>query len=156
MLTSICDIFYFDIGGIIISTLHADPEKQRQIRIKIENLTIALLAAFSLFLFILTFFPFSRISHTMQISFEMGRMMQRAFSIILFAICIQLWKRKRNAWTVAMGIFILNFLRGLTGMGHPFHHLIMLFDLCLFIFFFIFRKDFCCPAGRGIADRHAL
>lgn len=44
---------------------------------------------------------------------------------------------------------ILNFLRGLTGMGHPFHHLIMFFDLCLFIFFFIFRKDFCCPAGRG-------
>lgn len=64
-------------------TLHADPEKQRQIRIKIENLTIALLAAFSLFLFILTFFPFSRISQTMQISFEMGRMVQRAFSIIL-------------------------------------------------------------------------
>ena len=25
----------------------------------------------------------------------------------------------------------------------------MLFDLCLFIFFFIFKKDFCCPAGRG-------
>ena len=38
-----------------MSTLHADPEKQRQIRIKIENLTIALLAAFSLFLFIVTF-----------------------------------------------------------------------------------------------------
>ena len=73
-----------------MSTLHANPEKQRQIRIKIENLTIALLAAFSLFLFILTFFPFSRISQTMQISFEMGRMVQRAFSIILFAICIQL------------------------------------------------------------------
>ena len=67
-----------------MSTLHADPEKQRQIRIKIENLTIALLAA--LFLFILTFFPFSRISQTMQISFEMGRMVQRAFSIILFTI----------------------------------------------------------------------
>ena len=32
-----------------MSTLHADPENQRQIRIKIENLTIALLAAFSLF-----------------------------------------------------------------------------------------------------------
>ena len=86
MLASICDIFYFYIGGIIMSTLHADPEKQRQIRIKIENLTIALLAAFSLFLFILTFFPFSRISQTMQISFEMGRMVQRAFSIILFTI----------------------------------------------------------------------
>ena len=85
----------------------------------------------------------------MQISFEMGRMVQRAFSIILLILSLQLWKRKRNAWLIAMGVFTLNFLRGLIGMGHPLHNSIMIVDLFLFIFFFICRKDFCCPAGRG-------
>lgn len=68
-----------------MSTLHKEAQgKQLRLRIRIENITIALLAVFSLFLFILTFFPFSKISQTMQVSFEMGRMVQRAFSIILF------------------------------------------------------------------------
>lgn len=132
-----------------MSTLHKEAQgKQLRLRIRIENITIALLAVFSLFLFILTFFPFSKISQTMQVSFEMGRMVQRAFSIILFVLSLQLWKRKRNAWSVAMFIFVLNFLRGLIGMGHPMHNVLMLFDLLLFILFFFFRKDFCCPAGR--------
>lgn len=118
-----------------MSTLHKEAqEKQLRLRICIENTAITLLAVFSLFLFILTFFPFSKISQTMQISFEMGRMVQRAFSIILFVLSLQLWKRKRNAWSIAMFIFILNFLRGLIGMGHPMHIVIMLFDLLLFIF----------------------
>lgn len=132
-----------------MSTLHKEAQgKQLRLRIRIENITIALLAVFSLFLFILTFFPFSKISQTMQVSFEMGRMVQRAFSIILFVLSLQLWKRKRNAWSVAMFIFVLNFLRGLIGMGHPMHNVLMLFDLLLFVLFFFFRKDFCCPAGR--------
>ena len=132
-----------------MSTLHKEAQgKQLRLRIRIENITITLLAVFSLFLFILTFFPFSKISQTMQVSFEMGRMVQRAFSIILFVLSLQLWKRKRNAWSVAMFIFVLNFLRGLIGMGHPMHNVLMLFDLLLFILFFFFRKDFCCPAGR--------
>ena len=132
-----------------MSTLHKEAQgKQLRLRIRIENITITLLAVFSLFLFILTFFPFSKISQTMQVSFEMGRMVQRAFSIILFVLSLQLWKRKRNAWSVAMFIFVLNFLRGLICMGHPMHNVLMLFDLLLFILFFFFRKDFCCPAGR--------
>ena len=132
-----------------MSTLHKEAQgKQLRLRIRIENITIALLAVFSLFLFKLTFFPFSKISQPMQVSFEMGRMVQRAFSIILFVLSLQLWKRKRNAWSVAMFIFVLNFLRGLIGMGHPMHNVLMLFDLLLFVLFFFFRKDFCCPAGR--------
>lgn len=130
-------------------TLLNNQERARQLRIRIENITILLLAVFSFFLFLLTFFPFSRISQAMQGSFEMGRMVQRAFSVILFVLSLQLWKRKRNAWTIAMGIFVLNFLRGLIGMGHPLHNGIMVFDLLLFILFFAMRKDFCCPAGRG-------
>ena len=123
-------------------------ERKRQTRIQIENITIVLLAVFSFFLFLLTFFPFSKISQAMQGSFEMGRMVQRAFSIVLFVLSLQLWKRKRNAWAIAMGIFVLNFLRGLIGMGHPLHNWIMIFDLLLFVIFFVLRKDFCCPAGR--------
>lgn len=131
-----------------MNNLNNDQKKWRPVRIKIENIIITLLAIFSLFLFILTFFPFSRISKAMQISFEMGRMVQRAFSIILFVLSLQLWKRKRNAWLFVMVIFVLNFLRGLIGMGHPMHNKIMFFDLLLFVLFFCLRKDFCCPAGR--------
>ena len=104
-------------------TLLNNQERARQLRIRVENITILLLAVFSFFLFLLTFFPFSRISKAMQGSFEMGRMVQRAFSIVLFVLSLQLWKRKRNAWTIAVGIFVLNFLRGLIGMGHPLHNL---------------------------------
>lgn len=124
-------------------------DEKRQLRIRLENISIVLLAVFSFFLFLLTFFPFSRITQSMQASFEMGRMVQRAFSIVLFVLSLQLWTRKRNAWMIAMGIFTLNFLRGLIGMGHPLHNGIMILDLFLFILFFITRKDFCCPAGRG-------
>ena len=81
-------------------TLLNNQERARQLRIRIENITILLLAVFSFFLFLLTFFPFSRISKAMQGSFEMGRMVQRAFSIVLFVLSLQLWKRKRNAWTI--------------------------------------------------------
>lgn len=56
-----------------MSTLHKEAQgKQLRLRIRIENITITLLAVFSLFLFILTFFPFSKISQTMQVSFEMA------------------------------------------------------------------------------------
>ena len=79
-------------------------DEKRQLRIRLENISIVLLAVFSFFLFLLTFFPFSRISQSMQASFEMGRMVQRAFSIVLFVLSLQLWKRKRNAWMIAMGI----------------------------------------------------
>ena len=65
-------------------TLLNNQERARQLRIRVENITILLLAVFSFFLFLLTFFPrFPRISKAMQGSFEMGRMVQRAFSIVL-------------------------------------------------------------------------
>ena len=54
-----------------MSTLHKEAQgKQLRLRIRIENITIALLAVFSLFLFILTFFPFSKISQTVKILFQ--------------------------------------------------------------------------------------
>ena len=116
-------------------------DEKRQLRIRLENISIVLLAVFSFFLFLLTFFPFSRITQSMQASFEMGRMVQRAFSIVLFVLSLQLWKRKRNAWMIAMGIFTLNFLRGLIGMGHPLHNGVMIFDLVLFLLFFALRHN---------------
>lgn len=131
-----------------MNKLNIERGKWRRFRIMVENITIILLAVFSIFMFLLTFFPFSKISWEMQVSFEMGRMVQRTFSIVLFVLSSQLWKRKRNAWVMAMGIFILNFLRGLIGMGHPIHNKIMILDFLLILLFFILRKDFCCPAGR--------
>ena len=132
-----------------MDTLYVSRKKGRKTRIMIENILIVLIAVFSVFLFILTFFPFSKISKELQLSCEMGRMVQRAFSIILFVLSGQLWKRKRNAWLIVMGIFLFDFLRGLTGIGHPWHNGLMILNLLLFLCFFALRKDFCCPAGRG-------
>ena len=132
-----------------MNRLHTDRKKQREFRITVENITIVLIAVFSVFMFVFTFFPLSRVSQRMQGSFEMGRMVQRAFSVVLFVLSGQLWKRKRNAWVIAMGIFVLNFLRGLVGMGHPIHNGVMILDVLLLLLFWAFRKDFCCPAGRG-------
>ena len=129
---------------------HTNQEKYRRFRIRTENTAILLLAVFSLFLFVLTFFPLSRLSQHMQASIEMGRMVQRAFSMILFFLSVQLWKRKRNAWFFAMGIFVLNFLRGLVGMGHPLHNGLMIFDLLLFLsFVFCSAQRFLLPCRTG-------
>ncbi len=136
-----------------MSTLHKEAqEKQLRLRIHIENTAITLLAVFSLFLFILTFFPFSKISQTMQISFEMGRN-GSAHSQLSFCPFLQLWKRKRNAWSIAMFIFILNFLRGLIGMGHLMHIVIMLFDLLYLFYFCIQKKISAVPPAAETADR---
>lgn len=83
-------------------------------------------------------------------------MVQRAFSIVLFVLSLQLWKRKRNAWTIAVGIFVLNFLRGLIGMGHPLHNGIMILDLFLFILFFITRKISAARPDAETADKHCF
>ena len=128
---------------------YRNSKKGCEVRIRVENITILFLAVFSAFLFLLTFFPLSRFSEKVQLSFEMGGMVQRAFSIVLLTLTLQLWKRKRNAWMMVMGIFVLNFLRGLTGLGHPYHNGIMVIDALLFGVFFFWRKDFCCPAGKG-------
>ena len=51
-----------------MSTLHKEAQgKQLRLQIRIENITIALLAVFSLFLFILTFFPFSKVSQPIKV-----------------------------------------------------------------------------------------
>lgn len=128
---------------------YTDTEIWRKRRIILENITIILLAVCSLILFVLTFFPLSKVSQRVEISFEMGCMVQRAFSVVLCVISTQLWKRKKNAWRIAMGIFVLNFLRGMIGMGHSLHNAVMFVDLILFVLFWLLRKDFCCPAGRG-------
>ena len=82
-----------------MNTLYTSREKGRRFCITVENILIVLIAVFSVFVFILTFFPLLKISKEMQLSFEMGRMVQRAFSIILFVLSGQLWKRKSKADT---------------------------------------------------------
>ena len=61
-------------------------DEKRQLRIRLENISIVLLAVFSFFLFLLTFFPFSRSTQSMQASFEMGRMSSAPFPLF-FSCC---------------------------------------------------------------------
>lgn len=96
-----------------MNKMHDNRKKWRKCRITTENIIIVLLAVFSIFMFLLTFFPLSKISREMQVSFEMGRMVQRVFSVVLFVLSGQLWKRKRNAWMIVMG----NSVR--TAAGNP-------------------------------------
>ncbi len=118
-------------------------------RIAFENILIFLLAALSLVLLLFSFLPSSlKAAAALQISIEMGRMVQRAFSILLLCLSVQLYKRKRTALYIALFLFLLNFLRGFTALRTPVHTLVMAVDLLFFAAFFCLRRDFCCPSSR--------
>ena len=67
-------------------------------RIQLENTLIGALGVLSLVLFILSFLPGLGLANRVGILLEMGHMVQRAFSVVLFILTFQLWKRKRAAW----------------------------------------------------------
>lgn len=75
-------------------------------------------------------------------------MVQRAFSIVLLAVSLQLMKRRRAAWYITIFILLLNFIRGFSEFRHPARLVIMAVDLVLFIIFVCFREDFCCPSSK--------
>ena len=91
-------------------TLLNNQERARQLRIRVENITILLLACpFPFSLFLLTFFPFSRISKAMQGSFEMGRMFSVPFPLF-FSYCPCSYGREngthgRSPWGSLSSIF---------------------------------------------------
>lgn len=114
-------------------------------RIQLENTLIGALGVLSLVLFILSFLPGLGLANRVGILLEMGHMVQRAFSVVLFILTFQLWKRKRAAWNIAVLLLFLSFLRGRQ------HFL----RLC--IFHFIWQKPyyfcFSCVFGRTSAAR---
>ena len=85
-------------------------------RIQLENTLIGALGVLSLVLFILSFLPGLGLANRVGILLEMGHMVQRAFSVVLFILTFQLWKRKRAAWNIAVILLFLSFLRGLRGL----------------------------------------
>ena len=88
-------------------------------RIWAENAAIFFLGAFALFLFCVSFFPSLAAARRVQASLEMGRMVERAFSVALFFLATRLYRRLRTAYLAAMGIFMLHLLRGLTARPSP-------------------------------------
>ena len=80
-------------------------------RIQLENTLIGALGVLSLVLFILSFLPGLGLANRVGILLEMGHMVQRAFSVVLFILTFQLWKRKRAAWNIAVLLLFLSFTR---------------------------------------------
>ena len=68
----------------------------RNRRIRFENTIISIIALASLALLILSFLPSLPVSEKVQVSLEMGKMVQRAFSIVLLAASLQQMKRKKG------------------------------------------------------------
>ena len=122
---------------------------KQTIRIKVENGMILFLAVLSAVLFALTFVPSWTVEYQVMTFLEMGRMVQRAFSLILFFLSFQLKKRKHSAWKITMFVLILSILRCIPELGEsPTHRIAFVVDGLLLIGFGIFRTDFCCPASK--------
>ena len=129
-------------------------------RIQLENTLIGALGVLSLVLFILSFLPGLGLANRVGILLEMGHMVQRAFSVVLFILTFQLWKRKRAAWNIAVLLLFLSFLRGLTALSSPLYLPFHLAEAVLFLLLLCFRKDFCCPSDRrslgAFQDNHKV
>ena len=115
-------------------------------RIRIENLCIGIIFLFSLMLFALNFFHRSSAEAVVLVSTEMGWMVQRAVSVLLFCLVNQLKKRKRAAYGITLLLLLLSLLRGVRHLT-PASVLISVIDLLLLAAFLCFRRDFCCPAA---------
>lgn len=88
-------------------------ERAHRRRIWAENAAIFFLGAFALFCSASAFSPACG-RQRVQASLEMGRMVERAFSVALFFLATRLYRRLRAAYTAVMAVFVLHLLRGLT------------------------------------------
>ena len=129
-------------------------ERAHRRRIWAENAAIFFLGAFALFLFCVSFFPSLAAARRVQASLEMGRMVERAFSVALFFLATRLYRRLRAAHTAAMAVFVLHLLRGLTARPMPLWT--MAVDVILLVLFFLWRRDFRYPSGRTERKKTAL
>lgn len=122
---------------------------KQTIRIKVENGMILFLAVLSVILFGLTFVPAWTVEYRVMTFLEMGRMVQRAFSVILFFLSFQLKKRKHSAWKITVFVLILSLLRCMAELTEsPTHRIAFVINGFLLIGFCVFRTDFCCPASK--------
>lgn len=122
---------------------------KQTIRIKVENGMILFLVVLSVILFGLTFVPAWTVEYRVMTFLEMGRMVQRAFSVILFFLSFQLKKRKHSAWKITVFVLILSLLRCMAELTEsPTHRIAFVINGLLLIGFCVFRTDFCCPASK--------
>lgn len=122
---------------------------KQTIRIKVENGMILFLAVLSVILFGLTFVPAWTVEYRVMTFLEMGRMVQRAFSVILFFLSFQLKKRKHSAWKITVFVLILSLLRCMAELTEsPTHRIAFVINGLLLIGFCVFWTDFCCPASK--------
>ena len=102
----------------VLAAMLALPEKRRMamkqstvsMRIRIENLCIGIIFLFSLMLFALSFFHRSSAEAAVLVSTEMGWMVQRAVSVLLFCLVSQPKKRKRAAYDITLLLLLLSVL----------------------------------------------
>ena len=125
-------------------------------RIRIENGIILLIALGSVALLILSFFPSLPVSTAVLGYLEMGRMAQRAFSIVLLTVSFQLRRRERSAWRITLLLLVLNAFRGLAEQNHPVRGLVMAADVALIAALVFFREDFCCSASKKSNEKAAV
>ncbi|MGC4019460.1 MAG: DUF2156 domain-containing protein [Muricomes sp.] len=125
-------------------------------RIYIENGIVIFIMLSSLMLLILSFFPFLSKSAGMVVSFEMGRMVQRAFSVVLLVIAFQLMKRKTSAWQITIIVLAFNVIHALARSHRPVHNLIAVTDIILILALIYFRKDFCCSSSKKAKSKAVI
>lgn len=127
------------------------------LRTRMEDLLVMFLTVFSVFLFVFSCFPAGRASeNSLTVLLEMNRMVQRAYSILLFVVSIELRKRKRAALIAALILFALNFIRAAVGPSGFSGFLFMGADAVFFGCFLYFRGDFSRPASRSYEKRAVL
>lgn len=126
-----------------------------RMRRRTEDFMILALGALSFVMFIVSFIPSPQVADRVAAAFEMGQMVQRAFSVVLFYLAFQLKKRKRSAWCIAMALFVINFLRGVGELHSGARLAVMAMDLLFFAGFWAFRADFFCPSS-GKSKKRAL
>lgn len=120
----------------------------QKIRIKIENVLIFFIIATSFFLLILSFIPSFKVPEYIRDFMEIKNMVQRAFSIILLALSIPLFKRIRMAWRITLIILSLDLLHNISNFALPIHRIIGIMDIVIIAFLLCFQSDFCCPSSR--------
>ena len=76
----------------------------RQTKIRLENGTILLLGAAAFVLLAASLLPSYAMSEKVRSYLEMNRMVERAFAAMLLVLSLQLMKRKKATWEMAVAV----------------------------------------------------
>ena len=125
-------------------------------RTKTENIIIALLALVSAAMLVSTLMPGNIWASHIQEKMEMGKSVERVFSLLMLIVCGELKKRKRGAWTAAVIICIINILRDFAGYSYGVPVSLAIVSALMLGFLIYTKNDFCCPSSRASGRRAVL